>query len=72
MDFIVEPGVIEVFVGSINSDQSPKPLDMKEIYSKKDLKLRGSFEMTGNTIEISNDKKFFSVVDVNIRISNYN
>jgi beta-glucosidase len=65
MEFIIEPGAIEVFVGSINSDQSPKALDMKEIYSKKDVKLRGSFEMIGKTLEISKDKKFFSKVKVN-------
>lgn len=64
MEFIVEPGNIEVFIGSISSDHGPERLDIRDLLSKKDVKLRGKFEITGETIDLSKNKEFFSKVDV--------
>ncbi len=64
MEFIVEPGNIEVFIGSISSNHGPEKLDIRDLLSKKDVKLRGKFKITGETIDLSNNKEFFSKVDV--------
>ena len=64
MEFIVEPGNIEVFIGTANSLHGPERLDIKDLFAKKDVKLRGKFEITGETVDLSNDKEFFSKVDV--------
>ena len=64
MEFIVEPGNIEVYIGSANSLHGPERLDIRDLFSKKDVKLRGKFEITGETVDLSNDKEFFSKVDV--------
>jgi hypothetical protein len=37
---------------------------MLEIYSKKDVKLRGSFEIIGKSLDLNKDKEFFSEVKV--------
>jgi beta-glucosidase len=64
MEFIVEPGNIEVFIGTANSLHGPERLDIKDLFSKKDVKLRGKFEITGEKVDLSNDKEFFSKVEV--------
>ena len=64
MEFIVEPGNIEVFIGSVYSHHGPERLDIRDLFSKKDVKLRGKFEITGETVDLSNDKEFFSKVEV--------
>ena len=64
MEYVVEPGNIEVFIGSVNSNHGSERLDIRDLFSKKDVKLRGQFEITGETIDLSNDKEFFSKVDV--------
>jgi beta-glucosidase len=65
MEYIVEPGKIDVYIGSINSMHGPKALDLGELISKKDMKLKGQFEIIGEMIELSRDKKFFTEVSVN-------
>ncbi len=53
MQFIVEPGNIDVMVGS----------------SSEDIRLEGEFEIVGETIDVSMNKSFFSdvVVEKNLR-----
>ena len=53
-----------MFIGSISSDHGPERLDIRDLLSKKDVKLRGKFEITGETIDLSKNKEFFSKVDV--------
>jgi beta-glucosidase len=48
MDFVVEPGTIEVMIGS----------------SSTDIKLTGAFEIVGETTDVSTTKAFFSTVNV--------
>lgn len=64
MEYIVEPGKIDVYIGSINSNHGSKALDIKELLSKRDMKLKGQFEIIGETIDLSQDKEFFSKVFV--------
>ena len=46
MDYVVEPGTIEVMVGA----------------SSNDIRLTGSFEITGDVTDVSEDKVYFSEV----------
>ena len=48
MDFVVEPGAIEVMIGAASDD----------------IRLSGEFEIGGETKEISKAKKFFSATEV--------
>lgn len=48
MAFVVEPGLVEVLVGA----------------SSEDIRLSGSFEITGDTTDISASKTFFSTAEV--------
>ena len=69
MDFVIEPGVIDVYIGSIHSNYSSKQLDLEDdLLSQKDVKLKGKFTIIGETIKIKQqDKKFFTkiIVDEN-------
>ena len=64
MEFVVEPGTIEVFIGSVHSHYGPERLDIRDLFSKKDVKLRGKFEITGETINLTDNKEFFTKVSV--------
>ena len=64
MRYIVEPGKVDVYIGSINSMHGPEALELNELISKKDMKLKGQFEIIGDIIDLSKDKKFFTVVTV--------
>lgn len=48
MEFVVEPGVAEVMIGSASDD----------------IRLSGEFEIVGKTADISGSKKFFSTANV--------
>ena len=64
MEFVVEPGKIDVYIGSINSMHGPEALSRDQLISKKDMKLKGQFEITGDTINLDQDKEFFSKITV--------
>lgn len=65
MEYVVEPGNIDVYVGSIHSMHSSKQLDlMNDLLSQRDVKLKGQFKITGETIKLEKNKVFFSKVSV--------
>ncbi len=64
MEFVVEPGKIDVYIGSINSNHGSGALEMKDLLSKKDMKLKGYFEIIGDTLDLSKNKEFFSKVSI--------
>ncbi|MFX0104291.1 MAG: glycoside hydrolase family 3 N-terminal domain-containing protein [Candidatus Hodarchaeota archaeon] len=66
MDFVIEPGVIDVYIGSIHSIFNSVQLDLgKDLLSQKDVKLKGKFKIIGETIKLKQkDKKFFTKVIV--------
>ena len=42
----------------------PEALSRDQLISKKDMKLKGQFEITGDTINLDQDKEFFSKITV--------
>lgn len=64
MEYIVEPGNIDVYIGSIYRDFGPEPLNFFKDLRKKYSKLTGRFKITGEPLEISKEKVFFSDVIV--------
>jgi len=64
MEYIVEPGNISVYIGSIHADQGSGQLELGDIFAQKDVKLKGKFKITGETIDLSKDKEFFSKIAV--------
>jgi beta-glucosidase len=64
MEYIIEPGIIDVYIASIHSNHGPEQLDLKDLFDKRDLKLKGTFEMIGNKTNIENEKVLFSKVKV--------
>jgi beta-glucosidase len=64
MDYVVDPGKIDVYIGSVNSMHGPEPLTIDQLISRKDMKLKGQFEITGDTIDLSQDKEFFSKITI--------
>ncbi|MFX0043547.1 MAG: glycoside hydrolase family 3 N-terminal domain-containing protein [Candidatus Hodarchaeota archaeon] len=63
MEYVVEPGNVDVYVGSIHSNHSSKQLDLtNDIISHRDVKLKAKFRIVGETIKIDKDKVFFSKV----------
>ncbi len=63
MECIVEPGNIDVYVGSIHSIHSSKQLDlMTDLLSQRDVKLKSQFKIIGEAIKLDKDKVFFSKV----------
>jgi beta-glucosidase len=63
MEFIVEPGYIDIYIGSIHSKHSSKQLDLtNDLLSQKDVKLKGQFRIIGETIKLDKNKVFFSKV----------
>ncbi|MFX1444911.1 MAG: glycoside hydrolase family 3 N-terminal domain-containing protein [Promethearchaeota archaeon] len=64
MNYIVEPGKIDVYIGSINSMHGPEVLSLDQLISKKDMKLKGQFEIIGDTIDLSQHKQFFTKITV--------
>ncbi len=64
MEYIVEPGNVSVYIGSIFGDFGPELLEMKDLFAQKDVKLKGKFKIIGETIDLSKDKEFFSKIVV--------
>jgi len=65
MEYIVEPGNIDVYIGSIHANHGSGQLDLfKDLLFQKDVKLKGKFKITGETINLSHDKEFFSKIQV--------
>ncbi len=65
MEYIVEPGKIDVYIGSIHANHSSEQLDLfKDLLAHKDVKMKGFFTITGETLDLSRDKEFFSKVKV--------
>ena len=64
MEYIVEPGNISVYIGSIHANHGSGQLDLGDIFAQKDVKLKGKFKITGETIDLSQDKEFFSKIIV--------
>jgi beta-glucosidase len=65
MEFVVEPGNIDVYIGSIHSIHSSKQLDLaNDILSHKDVKLKGEFKITGQILVLNKEKEFFSEVTI--------
>jgi beta-glucosidase len=63
MDFVVEPGIIDVFIGSIHAEYGSELLELNDLLFPKNAKLHGKFEIIGNKRKIT-QKKFFSVVSI--------
>jgi beta-glucosidase len=65
MDFVVEPGNVDVYIGSIHSIHGSNKLDLaNDIFSHKDVKLKGEFKIIGETLILNKEKEFFSEVKV--------
>ncbi|MFX1393723.1 MAG: glycoside hydrolase family 3 N-terminal domain-containing protein [Promethearchaeota archaeon] len=65
MQYIIEPGNVDVYIGSIHANHGSGQLDLfKDLLSHKDVKLKGKFKITGETIHLSQDKEFFSKIEV--------
>ncbi len=64
MEYIVEPGNVSVYIGSIHANQGSGQLDLGDIFAQKDVKLKGKFKITGETRDLSKDKEFFSKIVV--------
>lgn len=63
MEYVVEPGNIDVYVGSIHSLHSSKQLDlMNDLLSHRDVKLKSQFKIIGEAIKLDKNKVFFSKV----------
>ncbi len=67
MNFIVEPGYIDVYIGSIHSNYDSRQLDLREdLFAKKDVKLTGRFSIVGEPLILKQkDKQFFTKVIIN-------
>ncbi|TFG24669.1 MAG: beta-glucosidase [Promethearchaeota archaeon] len=64
MEYVVEPGNISVYIGSVHANHGSGYLDLGDIFAQKDVKLKGKFKITGETIDLSKDKEFFSKIVV--------
>jgi len=63
MEYIVEPGNISVYIGSTHANHGSGQLDLsKDLLAQKDVKLKGKFKITGETVDLSQDKEFFSTI----------
>jgi beta-glucosidase len=63
MEYVVEPGLIDVYIGSIHAIFNSGKLDINDLFSHRDVKLKGKFKIIGSTTTIS-EKRFFSDVEV--------
>jgi beta-glucosidase len=65
MEYVVEPGNIDVYIGSIHSNHSSNQLDLtNDLLSHRDVKLKSNFKIIGQKIQLDKDKVFFSRVSV--------
>ena len=64
MEYSIEPGIIDVHIGSIHSNLDSKHLTLDELFSQKDVKLRGKFKIIGKPEILSGKKVFFSKVRI--------
>ena len=66
MKFVIEPGFIDVYIGSIHANYDSKPLDLfNDLLSLENVKLKGKFKIIGETIDLSQKKEFFSTIVIN-------
>jgi len=63
MEFVVEPGTIDIFIGSIHAEYGSELLELNDLLFTKNAKLHGKFKIIGNRRKIT-QKKFFSVVSI--------
>ncbi len=66
MEYVVEPGLIYVYIGSIHSNFDSRPLSLDELFSQKDVKLKGQFKIVGKPEKVLGKKTFFSDVRVKL------
>ncbi|MFX1573513.1 MAG: glycoside hydrolase family 3 N-terminal domain-containing protein [Promethearchaeota archaeon] len=66
MNFIVEPGTIDVYIGSVHSNFDSGRLDLREdLFARKDMKLKGKFTIVGEPMILKQkDKLFFSKINI--------
>jgi len=66
MDFVVEPGTIDVYIGSIHSNFNSHQLNLStDILSQKNVKLKGNFRIIGERVKLSQqEKRFFTKIIV--------
>ena len=59
MDYVVDPGIIDVYIGSIHSNFSSEQLDIVDLLSQKNVKLKGKFTIIGEITKLNQQEKIF-------------
>ncbi|MFO7796472.1 MAG: glycoside hydrolase family 3 N-terminal domain-containing protein [Promethearchaeia archaeon] len=63
MDFVIDPGIMDVFIGSTYGLYGSELLELSDLFSKSGAKLQGKFKIVGKKRKIA-QKEFFSKVAV--------
>ncbi|MBD3253797.1 MAG: beta-glucosidase [Candidatus Lokiarchaeota archaeon] len=64
MNYVVEPGTMLIYVGSIHALYPSKHLNLDDLFGRNDVKLKSNFKITGETKIIEDEKIFFSEISV--------